>query len=50
MAPKKSPAAETTQAKKTVKTVKTKAKVGEHKKRSRRRVETFALYIYKVLK
>jgi histone H2B len=31
-----------------VKTVKTKAE--GHKKRSRRRVETFALYIYKVLK
>jgi len=46
---KKSPAAaETTQAKKTVKTVKTKQE--GHKKRSRRRVETFALYIYKVLK
>jgi histone H2B len=49
-APKKSPAAETTQAKKTVKTVKSRAKGGEEKKRSRRRQETFALYIYKVLK
>ena len=50
-APKKSPAAETTQAKKTVKTVKARGKgTGEPKKRSRRRVETFALYIYKVLK
>ena len=51
-APKKSPAAETTQAKKTVKTVKSKGKSaqGGDKKRSRRRVETFALYIYKVLK
>ncbi len=49
MAPKKSPAAaEATHAKKTVKTAK---KVdGEHKKRNRKRTETFALYIYKVLK
>jgi histone H2B len=47
--PKKSPAAEATQAKKTVKTVKAK-KGGDTKKRSRRRQETFALYIYKVLK
>lgn len=48
---KKSPAAaETTQAKKTVKTVKTKKTSEGHKKRTRRRIETFALYIYKVLK
>lgn len=46
---KKSPAAETTQAKKTVKTVKTK-KSETTNKRHRRRVETFGLYIYKVLK
>ena len=47
--PKKSPVAEGAQAKKTVKTVKAK-KSGDEKKRSRRRQETFALYIYKVLK
>ena len=53
MAPKKSPvAAETTSAKKTVKTVKAKVPkgVGEKAKRHKRRIETFALYIYKVLK
>nr|BAD84179.1 histone H2B [Paramecium caudatum] len=46
MAPSKSPKAE---AKKTVKTVKTK-KSGDDKKKARRRQETFALYIYKVLR
>ena len=48
MAPKKSPAAAETQAKKTIKIVK-KTDV-EHKKRHKKRHETFALYIYKVLK
>ncbi|CAD8046451.1 unnamed protein product (macronuclear) [Paramecium tetraurelia] len=46
MAPSKSPKAE---AKKTVKTVKTK-KSTDDKKKARRRQETFALYIYKVLR
>ena len=49
MAPKKSPAAaETHPAKKTVKSV--KKTEGDSKKKSRKRQETFALYIYKVLK
>ncbi|CAD8170218.1 unnamed protein product (macronuclear) [Paramecium tetraurelia] len=47
MAPSKSPKAEA--AKKTVKTVKTK-KGSDDKKKARRRQETFALYIYKVLR
>ncbi|CAK72535.1 unnamed protein product (macronuclear) [Paramecium tetraurelia] len=46
MGPTKSPKAE---AKKTVKTVKTK-KPTDEKKKARRRQETFALYIYKVLR
>jgi histone H2B len=46
MAPSKSPAAE---AKKTVKTVKVK-KATDGKKKNKRRQETFALYIYKVLR
>ena len=49
MAPKKSPAAAETQAKKTVKHAK-KAEGDHQKKKNRKRVETFALYIYKVLK
>ncbi|CAD8204559.1 unnamed protein product [Paramecium octaurelia] len=50
MAPSKSPKADA--AKKTVKTVKTvKTKKGsDDKKKARRRQETFALYIYKVLR
>ncbi|CAD8053997.1 unnamed protein product [Paramecium sonneborni] len=47
MAPSKSPKAE---AKKTVKTVKTKKTTTNDKKKARRRQETFALYIYKVLR
>lgn len=48
MAPAKSPKT-TDGAKKTVKTPKVK-KAGDEKKKARRRQETFALYIYKVLR